>query len=99
MELTTSWMEQGLQQGLQQGIQMGIQQGVQQGIQMGEAQGQRKEAANLALRLLRRRFGAALALPQPQIERLTLEQLEDLSEALLDFTDPGDVARWLAQQP
>jgi predicted transposase YdaD len=81
MELTTSWMRQGIQQGLQQGRQ--------EGIQIGEAQ--------LVARLLRRRLGTAFVPYQQRIEQLTLTQLEDLSEALLDFTGPDDLTHWLAQ--
>nr|WP_110989010.1 DUF4351 domain-containing protein [Acaryochloris thomasi] len=32
-----------------------------------------------------------------QIQSLTLEQTEALGEALLDFTERGDLVRWLAQ--
>ena len=81
MELTTSWMRKGIQQGILQGRQ--------EGIQIGEAQ--------LVARQLRRRLGTAFVPYQQRIERLTLTQLEDLSEALLDFTGPDDLTQWLAQ--
>ncbi|WP_292755296.1 DUF4351 domain-containing protein [Nostoc sp. NMS4] len=32
---------------------------------------------------------------EPQIEALSLTQLEDLSEALLDFSTAADLTKWL----
>jgi len=53
----------------------------------------------LALRLLRRRFGTLLAPAHEQrIRRLSLEQAEALMEALLDFRTPDDLGAWLASQ-
>ena len=43
MELTTSWMQKG----------------IQQGIQIGDSQGQHKATLNIVTRQLRKRFGAA----------------------------------------
>ena len=79
MEIVTSWMREGIQQGLQQGLQ----------------QGKHEEALALVLRLLRRRVGPLDVAYEEQIRRLSLEALEDLSEALLDFTQVADVATWL----
>ena len=79
MEIVTSWMREGIQQGLQQGLQ----------------QGKHEEALALVLRLLRRRVGPLDAAYEEQIRRLSLEALEDLSEALLDFTQVADVLTWL----
>lgn len=86
MELTTSWEEKGLQRGLQQGLQQGLEQGKQQ------------EAVALVLRLLTRRFGAVRLDAQERITHLPLAQLEELSEALLDFTGPEDLMRWLGER-
>ena len=82
MELTTSWKREG----------------IQQGIQIGKEQGQREATLNLVTRQLQRRFGAAFVSHEQQLEHLTLAQLEDLGEALLDFKDTGDLAQWLARQ-
>ena len=82
MELTTSWMREGIQIGEAQGIPIG----------------QRQEAMNLVTRQLRRRLGTALGAYEKQLENLTLPQWEDLGEALLDFTNANDLARWLARQ-
>jgi predicted transposase/invertase (TIGR01784 family) len=82
MEIVTSWMEQGIQRGLQQGLQQGRQQG---------------ELA-LVMRLLTRRLGAVAPQLRERIGMLSIEQLEDLGEALLDFTNTADLEAWLGRQ-
>ena len=42
-------------------------------------------------------FGTELPYQVAQIRQLSLPQLEDLGEALLDFTDMGDLVAWLEQ--
>ena len=81
MELTHIWEPEAMAMGRVQGITQGITQG--------------KEA--LVVRLLRRRIGAVSAEVKARLERLSAEQLDDLGEALLDFTAPADLDRWLAQ--
>lgn len=57
----------------------------------GRVEGER----SLILRLLTRRVGE---LPQQvceRVETLSLEQLENLGEALLDFTSMADLQAWL----
>lgn len=90
MEIVTSWMEQGIQRGLQQGRQEGLQQGLQEGRQ--------QEAVSLILRQITRRLGAVTPSLQERIQRLSLAQLEDLGEALLDFDSAADLAAWLDGQ-
>lgn len=82
MEIVTSWMERGLQQGIEQGLQQGLQQG---------------EIA-LILRQLNRRFGSIDSGLEAQIHNLSIEQLENLGEALLDFSDADDFVAWLSGQ-
>ena len=86
MEIVTSWMEEGLEQGLQEGRERGLQQGLQQGEQ------------RLLLRQLTRRFGVLPDDFQARIGVLSIEQLEQLGEALLDFTALADLTNWLDQQ-
>jgi predicted transposase/invertase (TIGR01784 family) len=60
-------------------------------------EGREVEARSLILRLLNRRVGE---LPQDVLERvetLSLEQLENLGEALLDFTSFADLQTWLEE--
>ena len=76
-----------LQRGLQQGLEQGLEQGLQQGLQQGEA--------TLILRLLNRRFGEVDSELQERIRGLSIPQLEELSETLLDFEAVTDLVAWL----
>lgn len=49
----------------------------------------------IILRLLTRRIGEIAAELQEQIRQLSLIQLEDLAEALLDFEAQTDLVAWL----
>lgn len=64
-------------------------------IQEGEQRGEQEEAAKLTLRQLRRRFGILEAELSERIRSLPTEQLEDLSETLLDFKAKSDLLAWL----
>ena len=64
---------------------------MREGIQ----QGKQEEALALVLRLLRRRVGPLSEADEAQIRRLSLVALEELSEALLDFTQGADLVTWL----
>ncbi|MGH9939886.1 MAG: Rpn family recombination-promoting nuclease/putative transposase, partial [Blastocatellia bacterium] len=55
-------------------------------IAEGEQKGEQKSAARISLRLLERRFGAISDDLREMISSLSTEQLERLSEDLLDFT-------------
>jgi predicted transposase YdaD len=94
MELTTSWMRKGIELGRHEGIATGR----HEGIAVGRHEGRREEALSFVLRLLKRRLGTLTASELGQIEQLPLAQLEELGEALLDFTNAGDLAQWLTQQ-
>jgi predicted transposase YdaD len=70
-----------------------------EGRQEGRREGRQEESIQLALRLLRRQFGASLAPAHEQrIRHLSLEQAEALTEALLDFQTPDDLGAWLTSQ-
>ena len=65
-----------------------------EGEQLGEQRGRKAEGQLLILRQLTRRVGE---LPQnvlARIETLSLEQLENLGEALLDFQAIADLETW-----
>ena len=49
----------------------------------------------LVLRLLTRKVGELPEDVRQSVETLPLEELENLGEALLDFTSLADVQRWL----
>ena len=68
---------------------------IQKGLQQGLQQGKREEALSLIQRMLTRRLGAVAPNLQEQIQALSLTQLEELGEALLDFSVVTDLAVWL----
>jgi hypothetical protein len=63
-------------------------------MEKGKLEGEQK----VTLRLLRRRFGILSETQEAQIRRLPLERLEDLADALLDFTQPSDLETWLQER-
>ncbi len=69
--------------------------GVQEGLQEGIQEGKQLEARSFVTRLLTRRLGAIAPPLQEQIQTLSLEQLENLGEALLDFSEETDLVNWL----
>ena len=64
--------------------------GLERGIQTGEA--------NLVLRLLHRRIGEIPLVFSAKIRNLSVEQLENLGEALLEFNAESDLRDWFAAQ-
>ena len=71
------------QEGLQEGLQQGEQRGLQQGEQL------------LIIRQLNRRIGTMDSSLIQQVQKLPVAQLEELGEALLDFTSVTDLQTWL----
>ena len=72
----------------------GVKQGLQQGLEQGLEQGRQRESL-LILRLLKRRLGQIEPEDETRIDRLSVEQLEVLGEALLDFSNRDDLLAWL----
>lgn len=64
----------------------------------GKAEGRQEEAVSLILRQLNRRCGLIAPEMSQQIQGLSVEQLEALGEALLDFTGEADLRTWLSGQ-
>jgi predicted transposase/invertase (TIGR01784 family) len=79
--------QEAKQEGRQEGKQEGRREGRQEGRQEGEVQ--------LLLRQLSKRFGSIGDRRIQIINKLELEQLDELGEALLDFTDPVELDNWL----
>ena len=52
----------------------------------------------LIFRLLKRRIGEISAKLESQIKELSGEKLDELSEAILDFSQPDDLVNWMANQ-
>lgn len=67
-------------------------------LQKGLEQGSQREGLLLVKRQLRRRFGELSSGLEQRLQTLSVSQLEDLAEALLDFSDVDDLIRWLDNQ-
>lgn len=65
----------------------------------GIEQGRQEEGVSLVVRLLNRRLGGVAVSLEEQIRQLSVEQLENLGEALLDFESEADLSHWLEQLP
>lgn len=61
----------------------------------GRQEGMQEEGATLVLRQLARRLGQITPLVRSQIQQLPIAQLEELGEALLDFSSVQDLTDWL----
>ena len=68
-----------------------------EGWQEGRQEGRREEGRGLVFRLLVRRIGELSPEARSRINLLSLEQLESLAEALLEFTGLSDLNHWLDQ--
>lgn len=65
------------------------------GEMKGLEKGRMEEAVTLLLRLFKRRFGLMRDEAETRVRTLPLTQLEELTEALLDFKEAADLTRWL----
>ena len=63
-----------------------------------ELQGRQQEALSLILRLLNRRLGGIAPDLEAKIRSLSVEKLEELGEALLDFSNVADLVNWLDRE-
>jgi predicted transposase/invertase (TIGR01784 family) len=63
-----------------------------------KTEGREEEAVNLVIRLLTKRFGIVSEDTRFSISGLALAEVEDLIEALLDFTSLTDLQTWLANR-
>ena len=63
----------------------------------GEARGKVEGMARLIVRQLTRRFGSIDISVTAQIQQLSITQLDDLGEALLDFSSLADLMGWLTR--
>jgi predicted transposase/invertase (TIGR01784 family) len=67
----------------------------QQGEDQGRQEGRQEGEANSALRQIGRRCGEISIEQQTQIRSLSIAQLENLGDALLDFGGMADLVEWL----
>jgi predicted transposase/invertase (TIGR01784 family) len=73
----------------------GREEGREEGLEQGLEQGRQEEAVNFVTRLLMKRFGELSQEVRSLVSGLSLPMLEDLGEALLDFTSVADLQAWL----
>jgi predicted transposase YdaD len=69
-----------------------------EGQQQGLQEGRHEEGVALIVRLLQRRCGVLIPEVKECLACLSLEQLETLGEALLDFRGLADLEQWLKEQ-
>ena len=71
-----------------------------EGQQEGRQEGRQEECIALVMRQLRRRFGIHPDLDQAlsKFQTMSVGQLEELAEALLDFAAISDLTAWLREQ-
>ena len=69
--------------------------GLLEGRQLGLLEGRKDEALSFLTRQLTRRIGSIAPETREQIQTLSVEELEDLGEALLDFSEASDLTNWL----
>lgn len=74
---------------LREGEAIGLERGLTQGRIFGETE--------LVIKLLTRKVGSLSPNPIARVSALSLEQLEALGEALLDFTSVEDLVSWLGR--
>ncbi|XZN89092.1 MAG: Rpn family recombination-promoting nuclease/putative transposase [Microcoleus sp.] len=71
--------------------------GLLEGRQLGLLEGRKDEALSFLTRQLTRRIGSIASETREQIQTLSVEELEDLGEALLDFSEASDLTNWLSE--
>jgi predicted transposase YdaD len=76
-----------------------VQEILEEGRQEGLEAGRQQEAVALAIRQLSRRCGSLDEGSRERLSSLTLQQLEQLAEDLLDFTEPDDLQAWFDDHP
>ncbi|GIU83182.1 MAG: DUF4351 domain-containing protein [Acidobacteria bacterium] len=76
-----------VQEAIQQGVQQGIEKGIEQGIEQGEQR--------LLIKQLTALFGELDAELLERIDTLTLEQIEQMAEAIFQFRSLEDVRKWI----
>ncbi len=86
MQLSPLYLEK-----LQEAQQIGEQLGEIRGEQKGEIKGRQ----DLVLRVLKKRVGDVSAAVLAKVMVLPVEQLDDLHDAALDFTQINDLTTWL----
>ena len=90
-------LEAGRLEVRQEGLEAGLEEGLETGRQEGLEAGRQQEAAALAVRLRTHRLGRLGVGSRERLSSLTLRQLEQLAEDLLDFSVPGHLPTWFVK--
>ena len=77
---------------------LGREDGLKEGLEKGRQEGKQEGTVTLILRQLKRRFGEQAPEVERELSVLSLAQLEELGEAILDFSNQIDLALWLQAQ-
>ncbi len=80
-------------------LEEGKREGRQEGKQEGKQEGRQEEGVTIVLRLLRRRLGGLDEGLRNRVAALPVSLLEELGEALLDFSAASDLETWLSNHP
>ena len=81
MQLSPLYLER-IQDATNQGMERGIERGIEREI-------------SFVIRLLNCRFGQITPDVEQQVRSLTVDRIEDLGEALLDFQTEADLTNWI----
>ena len=81
--------------GFKEFYQEALGEGKVEGMQEGEVLGRQKGEANLVIRQLNRRFEEIPQNLREKILAMSIEQLENLGESLLDFESLSNLVNWL----
>ena len=84
----------------QKGFQRGFEEGFQEGFQEGLQEYRQEQNSKMVSRMIRHKFGINTESHQAEqkLSALSIEQLQELAENLLDFTQLHDLNRWLASR-
>ena len=74
------------------------QEALEEGREQGRQEGRQEGELAVVMRLLTRRVGAIEPQLRSRLEQLSSIQLEELAEALLDFSSKADLVNWLEHQ-
>jgi predicted transposase/invertase (TIGR01784 family) len=87
--------QEGKARGIAQGEARGEARGIAQGEARGEARGIAQGERLMVVRVLSRRFGDLAPGIRSQLDALSIDHIEALGEAMVEFTTIADLAQWL----
>jgi Domain of unknown function (DUF4351)/Putative restriction endonuclease len=92
------WTPEAVQQNLEKGRAEGLEEGIEQGRTEGIQQGMEQRARLSINRLIKRKFGTISDGLKSRIDSLDGSRIDELEEALFDFSNPDDLGNWLKNQ-